>query len=70
MKVKKTIYEFENFRLTVAEQQFHHLNGELIPVIPKIFELLKILVENSNRWLTNQELWDNARVVPLSKRGI
>ncbi len=58
MNDKKTIYEFADFRLNVAEKQFQRLNGELIPLTPKTFELLTVLVENNNRLLTKQELLD------------
>ncbi len=58
MNDKKPIYEFADFQLNVAEKQFRRVNGELIPLTPKTFELLTVLVENSNRLLTKQELLD------------
>jgi TolB-like protein/DNA-binding winged helix-turn-helix (wHTH) protein/Tfp pilus assembly protein PilF len=59
MKEKKPIYEFGNFQLNVEEKQFRRLNGELISLPPKTFELLAFLIENSNRLLTKQEILDN-----------
>lgn len=58
MNDKKTIYEFEDFQLNVAEKQFRRVDGEQIPLTPKTFELLTVLVENNNRLLTKQELLD------------
>lgn len=58
MKEKKPIFKFGDFQLNVEEKQFHRLNGELIPFMPKTFELLAFLVENNNRLLTKQEILD------------
>lgn len=58
MKEKKPIFKFGDFQLNVEEKQFHRLNGELIPLMPKTFELLAFLVENNNRLLTKQEILD------------
>lgn len=58
MKEKKPIYEFGEFQLNIEEKQLRRLNGELIQLSPKVFDLLTFLVENNNRLLTKQELLD------------
>ncbi|MEK7725231.1 MAG: winged helix-turn-helix domain-containing protein [Acidobacteriota bacterium] len=59
MNEKQTIYEFGEFQLNVEEKQLRQSNGQLIPLQPKTFELLVFLVENNNRLLTKQEIFDN-----------
>jgi TolB-like protein/DNA-binding winged helix-turn-helix (wHTH) protein/Flp pilus assembly protein TadD len=58
MKEKKPIYEFGDFRLNVEEKQLRRLSGEPVPLPPKTFELLAVLVENHNRLLTKAEIFD------------
>jgi len=49
------IYEFGEFRLIPAEQLLLR-NGVPVPLTPKVFETLVILVENGGRLLTKDEL--------------
>jgi DNA-binding winged helix-turn-helix (wHTH) protein len=49
------IYEFGPFRLEVAEHLLLR-NGETIPLQPKVFELLLVLVKHSGHLLGKDEL--------------
>src|SRR5215469_445513 len=49
------LYEFGAFRLDPAERVFAR-NGERIPLSPKAFDTLVLLVENSGRVLTKEHL--------------
>ena len=49
------IYEFGDFRLEPAEQSLLR-NGSAIPLKPKVFETLVILVESGGRLVTKDEL--------------
>jgi Tol biopolymer transport system component/DNA-binding winged helix-turn-helix (wHTH) protein len=49
------IYEFQHFRLDVAERLLLR-NGETIPLQPKAFDLLLVLVQNRGRLLEKEEL--------------
>jgi DNA-binding winged helix-turn-helix (wHTH) protein/TolB-like protein len=52
---EKLIYEFGSFRLDPA--QFMLLRGgEIVPLTPKVFETLKILVENNGQVVEKDEL--------------
>jgi len=59
------LYEFEGFRLNPAERLLAH-NGAPVPLAPKAFEMLVVLVSNSGRLLTKDELmsavWTDAVV--------
>jgi Tol biopolymer transport system component/DNA-binding winged helix-turn-helix (wHTH) protein len=49
------IYEFESFRLDVAERLLLR-DGEVVPLQPKVFDLLLALVERHGRLLEKDEL--------------
>jgi Tol biopolymer transport system component/DNA-binding winged helix-turn-helix (wHTH) protein len=61
----RCLYEFEGFRLNPAERLLVH-NGVPVPLAPKAFETLVLLVSNSGRLLTKDELmsaiWAEAAV--------
>src|SRR5215468_776204 len=58
-------FEFRNFRLDIAERQLL-LDGSPVPVTPKAFEVLAVLVQRSGRLVEKDELlrlvWDDAFV--------
>lgn len=58
MDNSKPSYEFGDYRLNTEEKQLRRATGELIPLPPKTFELLTVLVENRGRLLTKNELLD------------
>lgn len=62
----QAIYLFDEFRVEVAERQLVRA-GALIPLTPKVFDLLLALLENSGRTLTKEELaarlWPDTPVV-------
>lgn len=51
----KHLYEFDEFRLDPAERSLVR-NGAPVPLTPKAFEMLIVLVSNSGRLLTKDEL--------------
>jgi Tol biopolymer transport system component/DNA-binding winged helix-turn-helix (wHTH) protein len=51
----RPLYEFEGFRLNPAERLLARY-GTLVPLAPKAFEMLVVLVSNSGRLLTKDEL--------------
>ena len=51
----RRLYEFEGFRLNPTERLLAH-NGALVSLAPKAFEMLVVLVSNSGRLLTKDEL--------------
>ena len=51
----KQFYEFAEFRLDVSEK-FLLRGGNLIPLTPKVFETLQVLVENAGHLLEKDEL--------------
>ncbi len=69
MKEVKPIYEFGDFQLNVEEKQLRRLNGELISLPPKTFELLAFLVKNNHRLLTKAELLDKVWVGSFVEEG-
>lgn len=48
-------YEFGPFRLDTAEHSLLR-NGQLVPLTPKVFDLLKVLVRNNGRLVEKDEL--------------
>jgi DNA-binding winged helix-turn-helix (wHTH) protein len=52
----KRVYEFGSFRLDAAEY-FLKREGQIIPLTPKVFETLVVLVENSGHVVTKDELY-------------
>jgi len=48
-------YEFGPFRVDARERTLR-CNGELVPLTPKVFDILLVLVENSDRVLTKNEM--------------
>jgi DNA-binding winged helix-turn-helix (wHTH) protein/TolB-like protein/Flp pilus assembly protein TadD len=53
--VGKHFYEFGPFRIDVAERRLLH-GGQAVPLTPKVFDTLLLLVENSGRTLEKDEL--------------
>ncbi len=64
-KSARRLYEFGGFRLDPAERILAH-HGATVPLAPKAFEMLVVLVSNSGRLLTKDELlrvvWAGAMV--------
>lgn len=59
MQDKKEIYEFGDFRLDPTEKQLRRItSGELLPLPPKAFDLLAVLVASEGRLLEKNELLD------------
>jgi TolB-like protein/cytochrome c-type biogenesis protein CcmH/NrfG len=54
-KPVKHFYEFGPFRLDLEERLLSH-EGETIPLAPKIFETLVLLIENKGRILNKEEM--------------
>lgn len=50
-------YTFGEFRLDVADQQLFH-GAEPVPLPPKEFRILQLLVEHHGRLVTRQQLLD------------
>ncbi len=50
------IYEFGDFRFDTAEQILQRAGGEIVPLTPKVFDLLQILVERHGHLLSKDEL--------------
>src|SRR5215510_13478703 len=48
-------YEFGPFRVDARERTLR-CNGELVPLTPKVFDILLVLVQNSGRVLTKNEM--------------
>ncbi|MDQ3013134.1 MAG: winged helix-turn-helix domain-containing protein, partial [Acidobacteriota bacterium] len=61
----RRLYEFDSFRLDPAERLLVR-DGAPVPIAPKAFEMLIVLVSNSGRLLTKDELmravWTNTVV--------
>jgi DNA-binding winged helix-turn-helix (wHTH) protein/TolB-like protein/cytochrome c-type biogenesis protein CcmH/NrfG len=55
---EKQIYEFGAFCLDTGEKQLRRISGEVLPLPPKAFDLLRFLVENNGRLLDKNELLD------------
>lgn len=51
------IFEFETFRLDLIEKNLTR-DGDAVPVTPKVFETLKIFVENPGRLIEKNELME------------
>src|SRR5687768_11204044 len=61
----KTSYEFGPFRVDLRERQLRR-NGEVVPLRPKVFDILLMLVQNSGHVLTKDDVmkhvWSNTTV--------
>jgi TolB-like protein/DNA-binding winged helix-turn-helix (wHTH) protein/Tfp pilus assembly protein PilF len=57
MSPNACIYEFENFRLDLSEKTLT-LGGAPVPVTPKVFETIKVFVENPGRLIEKDELME------------
>src|SRR5213079_891167 len=61
----RTFYEFGPFRLDARERRLLR-DGELVPLTPKVFEILLALVQNSGHVLSKDEVmqlvWPNTMV--------
>jgi DNA-binding winged helix-turn-helix (wHTH) protein len=61
----RRLYEFGSFRLDSAARELMH-RGEPVPLAPKTFDLLALMVESEGRMLSKSELmralWDDAFV--------
>ena len=51
----KHLYDFGPFRLDMAERHLLR-GGKVVPLTPKLFDTLVVLVENSGRTLEKDEL--------------
>ena len=51
----KSFYDFKNFRLDLEERVLLH-DGKPISITPKVFDLLKVLIENRGRVIEKDEL--------------
>src|SRR5215831_9576243 len=58
MSEQKTVYQFADFQLDLGEKQLRRLDGEVLPLPPKAFDLLVLLVANRGRLLEKNELMD------------
>jgi DNA-binding winged helix-turn-helix (wHTH) protein/TolB-like protein len=58
MSEQKTIYQFSDFQLDLGEKQLRRLDGEVLSLPPKAFDILVLLVENRGRLLQKNELMD------------
>ncbi|MBI1766045.1 MAG: PD40 domain-containing protein [Acidobacteria bacterium] len=54
----KSVYEFGAFRLDVADRQLKRA-GEIVPLAPKVFELLVFMLANHGRPISKEELLSN-----------
>jgi DNA-binding winged helix-turn-helix (wHTH) protein/TolB-like protein/tetratricopeptide (TPR) repeat protein len=55
MSTSPAIYKFGNFRLDLREERLLN-DGKVIPLSPKVFRTLSVLVENNGHMLTKNEL--------------
>ncbi len=53
-----TVYRFGHFEVNPKEQLLRR-DGEIVPLTPKIFETLLLLVQNNNRMLSKDEIMEN-----------
>ena len=51
----KSFYDFKNFRLDLEERVLLH-DGKPVSITPKVFDLLKVLIENRGRVIEKEEL--------------
>lgn len=51
------LHEFEGFRINLLEQTLW-FEEERIPLAPKVFETLLVLIENQGRLMTKDDLMD------------
>ena len=67
--LKGQIYQFGEWRLDPAERLLQ-LNGVAVPLTPKVFETLLVLVENSGKLVTKDEfmkrVWPDTFVEDLA----
>ncbi len=56
-RTTQAIYEFDSFRLEVAEQRLLR-DGKQVPLAPKEFETLRLLVERHGQLVSKQMLLD------------
>src|SRR5258708_7803248 len=54
-KIEKQLYEFDHFRLDVGERLLLR-DGQAIPLPPKVFDMLVVLVSRSGRLIEKDEL--------------
>ncbi len=55
---EKQIYEFEGFRLNAAKRLLFDESSELVPLMPKAFEILLYLVKNAGTVAEKEELME------------
>lgn len=63
------IYEFDEHRLDVSERRLFRLGAE-VPVTPKAFDLLTLLVRNQGHLLTKDRILEELWAEALSKKRI
>ncbi|HQU85492.1 MAG TPA: winged helix-turn-helix domain-containing protein [Pyrinomonadaceae bacterium] len=56
MREIKRFYEFKEFRIDLSNKVLTRLNGEIVPLTPKVFETLLLLVQNQGRLLEKSEM--------------
>ena len=54
---QSTVYRFGHFEVNAKEQLLRR-DGEIVPLTPKIFETLLLLVRNNNRMLSKDEIME------------
>ena len=64
---EKHLYSFGEFTLNVEDQSFNR-NGENIPITPKMFDLLLVLVQNPQRVLRKEFFFNRSGRTVLSKK--
>ena len=52
------IYRFENFEFDTQNYQLRH-NDRAVDIEPKVFDLLSYLIDNRDRLVTRDELFEN-----------
>ena len=55
MSEKQTIYEFSDFRVDVKNNLLEH-HGIAVPMTPKVFETLVLLLENAGNLVEKDEM--------------
>ena len=65
----KPIYEFSSFRFDLA-QQILSRDGQSLPLTPKVFETLRVLIENNGNVVDKDELLQNLGGHRLSKTQV
>src|ERR1700730_4179612 len=65
---RKRLFAFDRYRLDPQERQLL-LGTQLVPLPPKVFDLLAVLVQNAGRLLPQQDLLDRVWSVVAVEEG-